>query len=134
MASKAEPAPEILALLDTLPPSTRALTLAVREVVLASLPDVAEVPDVKARVIGYGYGVAYKDMIATIILSKSGVKIGLVRGASLPDPAGLLEGAGKVHRHVAFADISQVSRPGVKSLLHASLAAWRKRSGADSAG
>jgi hypothetical protein len=39
-------------------------------------------------------------MVCTLILSKSGVKLGLVGGAALSDPYGLLAGTGKVHRHV----------------------------------
>ncbi len=121
----------VMQLLGALPPSTRSLTLAVRDLVLSALPDVGELPDAKARVIGYGYGPGYRDLVATIILSKSGVKLGLTRGASLRDPSRLLQGAGKVHRYIAFTDTADVRHPAVKALLRAGLAAWRQRSAAD---
>lgn len=128
MPSEAEAMSEVRHLFDALPSSTRLLALAARKIVLATLPDVVEVPDVKARIVGYGYGAGYNDMVATIILSKSGVKIGFVQGASLPDPSGLLEGTGKVHRYIALSEPSHVDHPAVKSLLRASLAACRPRS------
>ena len=59
--------------------------------------------------------------MATIILSKKGVKLGLVGGAKLPDPDKLLAGTGKVHRCIAFTELSQVGRPAVKALLQAAL-------------
>src|SRR5262245_1373266 len=93
----------------------------------STLPDTPEIVDRKDRVIGYGFGSGYNDMICTIILSKTGVKLGIVRGAELPDPRGLLEGTGKVHRYVAFARAADVRKPGVKPLLKAAVAAWKRR-------
>ncbi|HEY6926798.1 MAG TPA: DUF1801 domain-containing protein [Steroidobacteraceae bacterium] len=114
-------------LLATLEPEVRSLALAVRKLVRAVLPRVQEITDAGTRVIGYGYGPGYRDMVATILLSRAGVKLGLVRGAELPDPRHLLEGRGKVHRHIAFTELQQVSRPGVKALLKAAYAAWLER-------
>ncbi len=119
---------EVRALLDTLTPEVRALALEVRRLERAVLPRVQEIPDTSARVIGYGYGSGYRDIVATIILSRSGVKLGLVHGAELPDPRRLLEGKGKVHRYIAFTSAHGVGRPGVKSLLKATYAAWKERS------
>jgi hypothetical protein len=42
--------------------------------------------------------------VFTISLTRAGVNIGVYGGASLDDPAGLLEGTGKVHRHVKIRD------------------------------
>jgi len=100
----------------------------VRRLVRSVLPRVQEIPDKGARVIGYGYGTGYRDMVATIILSRGGVKLGLVRGAELADPHRLLEGKGKVHRYIAFTNLEQVNRPGVKALLEKTHAAWKERS------
>jgi hypothetical protein len=119
--------PDVLALLEPLYPDVRAVTERARELVLATLPRAMEIADPKARVIGYGYGPGYRDMVATLILSKHGVKLGLVGGAKLADPHGLLAGSGKVHRHIAFTEPGQVSRPAVKALLRAALHAWKAR-------
>ena len=118
----------VVALVASLDPHVRSLVLGVRELVLATLPGATEVPDAKARVIGYGYGTGYKDMVATIILSRKGVKLGLVQGASLDDPSGLLEGEGKVHRHIPFAEPGEIERPAVKALIRVAHAAWKERS------
>ena len=88
-----------------------------------------EIVDNPARVVGYGFGAGYKDMICTIILSKSGVKLGIVGSAAFPDPNGLLEGTGKRHRYVSLANPSDLKKPGIKSLLKTGLTAWKKRSG-----
>lgn len=41
-------------------------------------------------------------MVCTLIISPSGVKLGIVGGVELPDPHSLLEGSGKTHRHVVL--------------------------------
>ena len=73
--------------------------------------------DRAGHVAGYGCGAGYKDLICTIILSKTGVKLGIVNGATLPDPKGLLEGAGKRHTYVALSAPSDLRKPGIAALL-----------------
>ena len=102
---------------------------AARSTIRAAFPGAAEAADPKARLLGYSYGPGYKGMVATLILSKQGVKIGIPFGASLPDPAGLLAGEGKVHRHVAVTAPAQLKGAALKALLKKSLIAWRERTG-----
>ena len=52
------------------------------EVARANLPGMREMLDRADRVIGYGSGLSNKELICTIIASKSGVKLGIVDGAS----------------------------------------------------
>jgi len=66
-------------------------------------------------------------MVCTLILSKKGVKLGLVRGSELADPRGLLEGSGKVHKYVPLRGPADLRKPGLKPLIAAALAAWRNR-------
>ena len=101
---------------------------AARQLILELVPGAVEVVDARTAVIGFGYGTGYKDMVCTLILSKGGVKLGLVGGASLPDPRNVLEGSGKVHRYVALGRPADLRRPGVRPLLRATLAAWRRKS------
>jgi hypothetical protein len=56
------------------------------------------------------------------------VKLGIVRGSELPDPKRLMQGSGKVHRYVQLRSIADLKQPGLRPLLKAGLAAWRKRS------
>ena len=112
--------------LSKYPDGAREAALALRELVRATLPDASEAIDAPARMIAYSVGPGYAGLVCTIIPSKTGVKLGIARGAALPDPRGLLTGAGKVHKHVAMKTAADVARPGVVPLLRAAVAA-RKR-------
>jgi hypothetical protein len=79
-----------------------ALALASRDLVLAVFPDAIETAG--GNDLGYGFDSGYKGLVFTISLTRAGVNIGVYGGASLDDPAGLLEGTGKVHRHVKIRD------------------------------
>ena len=108
---------EVNDLLSAYPADVQKIALGARELVLATIPGALEMVDAPARVIGYGTSVNYKDMICTIILSKKGVKLGIVGGAALPDPNGLMEGAGKKHRYVVLNNPADLKKPGLKELL-----------------
>ena len=114
-------------LLASYPPAVQALALKARRLILKVLPGAEETVDASAPVLGYGYGAGYRGMVCTLILSKSGVKLGLVRGAELPDPSRLLEGSGRVHRYIRVETASDLEREGVRPLLTAAREAWRKR-------
>ena len=100
---------------------------AVRAAILSALPNAEETVDARDRVVGYGFGPGYAGVVCTIIMSKTGVKLGVVNGATLPDPAGLLEGAGKRHKYVAVQDAKAAKNPALKALLKRAHAAWKKR-------
>lgn len=117
---------ELAALLKTYPAHVQEVALEARKMILDTIPDVLEMVDQPAKVIGFGFAVSYKDMVCAIILSKSGVKLGIAQSADLPDPKGLLEGTGKRHRYVVLAKPSDVRKPGLKSLLKARVAVWKK--------
>ncbi len=68
------------------PPNVRDVALAARELVVHTVPDATETVDRSARLIGYGYGPGYKDTICTLLMSQTGVKVGIARGSELPDP------------------------------------------------
>lgn len=114
-------------LLARYPDDVQALALEAIRLIRRLLPDVEESADATAGLIAFGYGPGYKGMVCTLILSKSGVKIGLVRGSELDDPRGLLEGSGKVHRYIQMKSAADLRRPGVSALVKATYAAWRER-------
>ena len=122
------PYPDFAALLASYSKGVQDTTRAARQLILALIPGAIEVVDAKHAVIGYGYGPGYKDMVCTLILSQGGVKLGLIGGASLPDPRKLLEGSGKVHRYIPLGRPADLRRPGLRPLLHATLSAWRRKS------
>jgi len=115
-------------LVQRYPASVQALIVASRETLTSAFPDSAESVDMKAGLLGYSYGPGYAGVVATLILSKSGVKIGLPHSATFKDPAGLLAGAGKVHKHIAITTTAQLRAPAVRALLRQALDAWRARS------
>jgi hypothetical protein len=53
------------------------------------------------------------------MVGKYHVTFGFLRGTSLPDPAGLLEGTGKSLRHVKLRTAEDVSAPALKKLIEA---------------
>jgi len=110
-------------------PKVAAVAEAVRRRLLVLLPGVVEEADLAANVVGYGYGGGYSNLICTLILSKKGVKLGFYRGASLPDPHGLLEGSGKVHRYVEIAAPERAEDGTLEQLILAAAAAYRDRTG-----
>jgi hypothetical protein len=114
-------------LLRSYPSDVQALALGARRLIGQLLPKVEESVDSSAPVVGYGYGPGYRGMVCTLILSKSGVKLGLVRGAELEDPRGLLEGSGKVHRYVQLHALADLRKAGLKQLIKAAYGAWQAR-------
>ena len=121
--------------LQTCSPEAQVLADKARRLLLKLLPEAEETVDPTASVLSYGYGPGYRGMICTLLLSKSGVKIGFVNGATLPDPAGLLEGSGKKHKYIQLKTASDLNRPGVKQLIQAAFTAWRlKRKDKDEGG
>jgi hypothetical protein len=116
-------------LLRSYPPEVQASALRARELILRTLSRAEETVDPSSKLLGYGYGSGYRGVVCTLILSKAGVKLGVFRGAELPDPERLLAGSGKVHRYISFKSAGDVERRGVTQLLVEALAAWQLRSG-----
>jgi hypothetical protein len=115
------------ALLATYPPEVQTLVASARTTLAKWLPRSVETADNTAPVIAFGYGPGYKGLVCTLIMSKTGVKIGLARGSELPDPDGLLAGTGKVHKYIQLHSPSDLRRPAVHALVDAAYAAWTKR-------
>ena len=119
---------DVLEFLGEYPDAVGELGRGLREIVRAAMPGASEELDRPGRVIGYGFGPGYSGLVCTIIPSKKGVKLGVVYGARLHDPRGLLEGPGKQHRYVAFSKPGDLNKAGLKDLLRAAVAAWKERS------
>jgi hypothetical protein len=58
---------------------------------------------------------------------KSHVNVGFFRGATLPDPARLLEGAGKFMRHVKLRPGTPANAPALKRLIETAYADMKAR-------
>jgi len=113
-------------LLAPYPPDAQALAHAARSLVLELLPKANESVDPSGPYIHYGYGSGHKAVVSYITVNKKGVKLGVARGASLPDPRKLLQGTGKSARHVVIEKAADLRAPGLRALVRAALAAWKK--------
>jgi hypothetical protein len=120
------PSKDVDDLLASYAPEVQELVLAARTFVLEMIPDIAEGVDVKARIIGYGYGPRYVDMVCMLMPTKAGVNLGIAYAMQLPDPKKLLEGTGKLHRHVKLKSKADLEKAGLKALLKAALTRRKK--------
>jgi hypothetical protein len=116
-------------LLQPYSPQVQKLALASRKFILRIIPKAIEMVDPKSKVIGFGFGTGYKDMICSLMPAKTWVTLGIAGGAELPDPQKLMEGAGKIHRHVKLKTGADLKNPALEALLKAALARWRERNG-----
>ena len=108
-------------------PAVRELIAACRKLLSAAFPGSSETADQGAGLLAYSYGPGYKNMLATIILGRKSVKIGIPYGAAFEDPSGLLKGTGKVHKHIVVESLQDLDQPAVSELLAASRSAWQTR-------
>jgi hypothetical protein len=120
---------DVTDLLEPYSPEVQKLALATRAFVLRLIPNAIETVDTKSKIIGFGFGSGYKDMICSLMPAKSWVTLGIGWGAELPDPQKLLEGSGKVHRHVKLKAESDLKTPALQAILKAGLQRWESRQG-----
>ena len=99
-------------------PHARELAKQARDLIRSVYPAVVEVPWPKQRVIGYGVGPKkMSEHFCYISVSKDHVNLGFMYGAELPDPQKLLEGSGKLLRHVRITKPEQLAQPALRELL-----------------
>jgi hypothetical protein len=126
-------------LIKTYPPQVQALARETRELILDLMGDDAqESIDTSGPYAFYGYapldsqGLArdkpgYRGLVCSVILSKTGVKLGLSHGATLEDPDQLLEGAGKVHKHIPLKSSADLKKPPVQAIVKAAIKRFKTR-------
>jgi hypothetical protein len=72
--------------------------------------------------IGFGSGTGYKGLVFVVTPHAKHVTLGLAGGAQLPDPDDLMEGSGRVHRHVKIRAEADLARPALRDLMAATVA------------
>jgi hypothetical protein len=102
-------------------PEVRDLALRTRALILEAIPDAVEVVDPPSKIIAYGFGRKYADLVCAIAPYKSYVNLIFSRGVELPDPCGQLSGTGKRARHVKIQSPADIDPPGVRALLGAAV-------------
>jgi hypothetical protein len=114
-------------LVESYPRDVQAVAAGAKHLICDLLLGVEERVDPKHAIVAYGYGPGYRGMVCTLLLSKSGVKLGIVRGSELADPRGLLQGSGKVHRFVQLHAPADLRKAGLRPLIKAAHVAWQAR-------
>jgi hypothetical protein len=110
---------DVRRLLDAQNPDIGALAGSMCVLILQLYPDA--VVTVDGGDIGFGATTGYKGLVFTVSPHARHVTLGIAGGASLPDPAGLLEGTGKVHRHLKLRQPADLDRPELRDLMSAAL-------------
>ena len=96
----------------------RALAHQLRALVIEVMPEVVEVPWPKMRMASYGVGPRkITEHFCYISAQKIDVNLGFYYGAELPDPDGLLQGTGKLLRHIKIREPRELRNPALRKLL-----------------
>jgi len=73
-------------------------------------------------VIGYSPTTRPSDTVFSIAAAANGVGLAFLRGSTLEDPDGILQGDGKLNRFVRLKSAATLSEPGVDALMRAAVA------------
>jgi len=116
--------------LSTYPADVQALALKTRALVKEIVPDAQERVYEAYKTIGYGSGTKMDAMFCYIAPMKDRINLGFYRGVVLPDTEGLLEGTGKLLRHVKVRSMADVEKPALRQLIMDAVAELERVSGA----
>jgi hypothetical protein len=129
------PSPRLLDPLSACSAGVAHLALALRELILTVAPDAVE-RVYKNHPSAIWFGLATErddrpkmnDMFCYIATARNHVNLGFCQGASLPDPDRVLEGDGKMMRHVKFRSERDLERSFVRRLIRLATEHARKSS------
>jgi hypothetical protein len=96
----------------------REMAYQLRQLIDEVLPGVVEVPWPRMRMASYGVGPKKKtEHFCYVSAQKDDVNLGFYYGAELPDPDGLLQGTGKLLRHVKIREANAIRGKALRRLL-----------------
>ena len=117
-------------LLDITEPVLHPIVQRLREIITDIDPDYVEVVRLGDRAATYGVGPKKMTEAYTYILPhKQWVNLGFFRGATLPDPDGLMEGTGAKMRHVKIRSLEDAEKPAIHTFITESLKERREALG-----
>ena len=91
---------------------------ALRALLADVMPNITEVPWAHQKTIGYGVGAKkMSEHFCYLAPHKEHVNLGFMYGADLPDPDSLLEGSGKLMRHIKVHSLETVKKPAIRKLI-----------------
>ena len=104
-------------------PPVQELARRAKALIQEVMPAVVEVAWPRQRIIGYGVGPRkMSEQFCYIAVFKSRINLGFYYGAELSDPENLLEGSGKLLRHIKVSKLKQLDDPAVRTMVEA---AWK---------
>ena len=117
------PTSALIKFLKPYDPAIQKLALGLRSLVLKEMAPCHEnIYDAyNAVAIGYGFSDRLKDGVFHIAVYAKHVNLGFNHGASLNDPLGILQGAGKHIRHITIKSPADLARPEIRSYLRQAL-------------
>ena len=99
-------------------PEIKNIAWQTRQLIYEILPNVIEVVWVQQKNTGYGTGPKKKtEHFCWIMPASKHVNLGFNYGAELPDPKNILEGTGKLFRHIKIKSVEQLSNQDLIKLL-----------------
>jgi hypothetical protein len=117
------PLPQLVGFLGAYDPHVAELALALRDVILDEAPDADEsIYQVYTVAIWFGFSGKMNDMFCYIATSADHVNLGFPRGAKMADPSRVMEGVGKIMRHVKFSSLAELEAPWVRRYIRESMA------------
>lgn len=94
------------------------LTRQTRSLIHKILPEVVEVVWIQQKNIGFGTGLKKKtEHFCWLMPATHHISLGFNYGTELPDPKGMLEGTGKLFRHVKIKSSDDLSNPDLIELI-----------------
>src|SRR5580704_7935554 len=121
-AMQRPPDPQLLGFLEAYDRHISDLALALRELILEEAPDASEsIYQVYTVAIWFGFSGKMKDMFCYIATNAGHVNLGFPRGSTLPDPNRVLEGEGKIMRHIKLRSQRDVERPFVRRYIQTAM-------------
>ena len=118
------PLPEYLGFLAPFESRITELALATRKLVLEEAPDSTELiyDAYNAVATGYGFTGRPSQCFIHIAVYAKWVNLGFHRGSELEDPKGLLEGTGRLIRHIRISEPEDLAEPAVRAFVKQAIA------------
>jgi hypothetical protein len=122
--ASAEGEKQLKSFIDRFDPKHQALIRAVRKAIRKRLSSANELvwDNYNFFVIGYSATERPSDSVVAIAAAANGVGLSFYRGATLPDPRGILLGSGSQNRFIRLESASTLVRPEVEALIAAAVA------------
>jgi hypothetical protein len=96
----------------------REISIAARNLMYSILPGLTEIIWHQQKICGYGTGPKkMSEHFCYIAPCKNHVNVGFHYGSELTDPDGLMEGTGKLMRHIKIKKITELDNPALTELI-----------------